>query len=66
MIVCLPKPVGINLRVLIHETRGVVDFIMYDNEQVFLAAMFRHIGICVFLLAHGCGRMCTALDVVGL
>jgi hypothetical protein len=46
---------------LIHETRGVVDLVVYDDKQILLAAVRRDVGVRVFLFAHGYGWMCVEL-----
>lgn len=46
------KAGGSDVRMLIYETRAVVDFIVHNDEKVFLRAMFGHVRVCVFLVRH--------------
>jgi len=39
--------------VLIYEAGAVVDLVVDNNPEIFLAGMFRDLGEGVFLVAHG-------------
>lgn len=41
---------------LVYETRGIVDLVVYNNEEILLAVVFGHVRVGVFLVGRHADR----------
>jgi len=61
-----PGLVGGNVRVLVHETTAVVDFVVHDEVEVLLRCVLRHFRIRELLRLRHCGLSVEGFFLPGL